>query len=101
MMPKGRLKFLIGYCIGMLLLTQFLQHSHRFHALLEPLSALLGCVLPICISVFAIQNDWAMGRIRFVERTQSPVSFWLLIAMGFGIGAYLLYQGVSGLILLT
>lgn len=99
-MPKGQLKFLAGYCIGMLLLTQFLQHSHRYHTLLEPLSALLGSVLPICISVFAIQNDWALGRIRIVERSQSPVSFWLLVVMGFGIGAYLLYLGVSGLIAL-
>lgn len=96
-MPKGQIKLLIGYCTGMLLLTQFLQHSHRYHALLEPLSALLGSMLPIGISVFAIKNDWAMGRIRIVERTQSPVSFWLLVLMGFGIGAYLLYQGVSGL----
>lgn len=97
-MPKGQLKLVVGYCIGMLLLTQLLQHSHRFHALLEPLSALLGSVLPICISVYAIRNDWALGRIRIVERAQSPVSFWLLVAMGFGIGGYLVYQGVSGLI---
>lgn len=84
--------------MGMLLLTQFLQHSQRHHALLEPVSALLGSVLPICISLFALKNNWALGRIRIVERAQSPLSFWLLVFMGFAIGAYLLYQGVSDLI---
>ena len=37
MMPKGQAKFLVGYCIFMLLFTQLLQHSQRYQALLEPL----------------------------------------------------------------
>jgi hypothetical protein len=97
MMPKGQAKFLVGYCIFMLLFTQLLQHSQRYQALLEPLAALLGSLLPICISVFAIKNGWALGRIRPVDRDESPISFWLLVAMGLGIGAYLIYRGVLGL----
>ena len=97
MMPKGQVKFLVGYCIFMLLFTQLLQHSHRYHAFLEPLAALFGSVLPICISALAIKNGWAMGRIRTFDRDESPVSFWLLVAMGFGIGVYLIYRGVVGL----
>jgi hypothetical protein len=81
----------------MLVLTQFLQHSDKYRALRDPLCALLGSVLPICIAVFAITNDWAMGRMRTVDREESPLIFWLLVGMGFGIGAYLLYQGVAGL----
>jgi hypothetical protein len=96
-MPKGQVKFLVGYCIFMLLFTQLLQHSQRYHALLEPLAALFGSFLPICISALAIKNGWAMGRIHPVDRDESPISFWLLVAMGFGIGAYLIYRGVLGL----
>jgi hypothetical protein len=97
MMSKGQIKFLVGYCIFMLLFTQLLQHSHRYQALLEPLAALFGSVLPICISVFAIKNGWAMGRIHSVDRDENPISFWLLVVMGFGIGVYLIYRGVLGL----
>ena len=97
MMPKAQVKFLVGYCIFMLLFTQLLQHSHRYHAFLEPLAALFGSVLPICISALAIKNGWAMGRVRVVDRDESPISFWLLVAMGFGIGVYLIYRGVVGL----
>jgi hypothetical protein len=97
MMPKAQMRFLIGYCVGMLALTQFLQHSHQYRVLLEPLSALFGSMFPICISVFAIKNDWAIARTRIVDREESPVSFWLLIVLGFGLGMYLLYQGASGL----
>ena len=100
MMPKGQVKFLVGYCAFMLVFTQLLKHSHRYQALLEPLSALLGSLLPMCISAFAIKNGWAMGRIQTFDRDESPISFWLLVAMGFGIGAYLIYRGVSGLALL-
>jgi hypothetical protein len=96
-MPKGQVKFLVGYCVFMLLFTQILQHSHRYHALLEPLAALFGSLLPICISAIAITNGWAMGRIHPVDRDESPFRFWLLVAMGFGIGAYLIYRGVLGL----
>ena len=81
----------------MLLFTQLMQHSHRYHAFLEPLAALFGSVLPICISALAIKNGWAMGRVRVVDRDESPISFWLLVAMGFGIGVYLIYRGVVGL----
>jgi len=35
-----------------------------------------------------------VGRIHPVNRDESPISFWLLDAMGFGIGAYLIYRGV-------
>jgi hypothetical protein len=97
MMPKGQVKFLVGYCIFMLLFTQLLQHSHRYQALLEPLAALFGSALPICISALAIKNGWAMGRIHPVDRDESPISFWLLVVMGFGIGVYLIYRGVLGL----
>ena len=100
MMPKGQVKFLVGYCIFMLLFTQLLKHSHRYQAFLEPLAALFGSVLPICISALAIKNGWAMGRIHPVDRDESPISFWLLVAMGFGIGAYLIYRGVLGIALL-
>ena len=100
MMPKGQVKFLVCYCIFMLLFTQLLQHSHRYQALLEPLAALFGSVLPICISALAIKNGWAMGRTHTVDRDESPISFWLLVAMGFGIGAYLIFRGVLGLALL-
>jgi hypothetical protein len=96
-MPKGQIKFLVGYCIFMLLFTQLLQHSHRYQALLEPLAALFGSFLPICISALAIKNGWAMGRTTMVDREESPVGFWLLVAMGFGIGAYLIYWGLRGL----
>ncbi len=96
-MPKGQVKFLVGYCILMLLFTQLLQHSHRYQALLEPLAALFGSFLPICISALAIKNGWAMGRTTMVDREESPVGFWLLVAMGFGIGAYLIYWGLRGL----
>jgi len=98
MMPKRQVKFLVGYCIFMLLFTQLLQHSQRYQALLEPLAALFGSVLPICISALAIRNGWALGRIRTVDRDESPISFWLLVAMGLGIGAYLIYRGVVGLV---
>ena len=98
MMPKGQVKFLVGYCIFMLLFTQFLQHSPRYRELLEPVAALFGSLLPICISVFAIRNGWAMGRIQVVDRDERPIRFWLLVAMGFGIGAYLVYRGVLGLV---
>ena len=81
----------------MLLFTQLMQHSHRYQALLEPLTALFGSVLPICISALAIKNGWAMGRLHAVDRDESPISFWLLVAMGLGIGAYLIYRGVLGL----
>jgi hypothetical protein len=81
----------------MLLFTQLLQHSHRYQALLEPLAALFGSFLPICISALAIKNGWAMGRTTMVDREESPVGFWLLVAMGFGIGAYLIYWGLRGL----
>jgi hypothetical protein len=101
MMPKGQVKFLVGYCIFMLLFTQLLQHSNRYQALLEPLAALFGSVLPICISALAIKNGWAMGRIHPVDRDESPISFWLLVVMGFGIGAYLINRGVLGLASLT
>jgi hypothetical protein len=101
MMPKGQLKFLIGYCVFMLLLTQYLQHIERHRAMLEPLAALLGSLLPICISAFAIKNGWALGRLRAVDRDESPVNFWLLVALGFGIGAYLIFQGLRGLALLS
>ena len=47
MMPKDQVKFLVGYCIFMLLFTQLLQHSHRYQALLEPLAAFFGSVLAI------------------------------------------------------
>lgn len=97
MMPKGQVKFLVGYCIFMMLFVQVVQHSHRYQALLEHLSALFGSLLPICISVFAIKNGWAMGRVQTFDRDESPISFWLLVAMGFGIGAYLIYRGVLGL----
>jgi hypothetical protein len=97
MMPKGQAKFLVGHCIFMLIFTQLLQHSHRYQALLEPLAALLGSVLPLCISALAIKNGWAMGRIYPVDRDESPIRFWLLVAMGFGIGVYLIYRGVLGL----
>lgn len=60
LMPKGQVQFLIGYCIVMLLMTQFLQHSHKYQALLEPLAALFGSLLQICISAFAIENGWAI-----------------------------------------
>ncbi len=100
MMPKGKIKFLVGYCIFMLLFTQLLQHSHRYQALLDPLAAIFGSVLPICISALAIKNGWAMGRLRAFDREESPISFWLLVAMGLGIGAYLIYRGVLGLALL-
>jgi hypothetical protein len=49
MMPKGQVKFIVGYCIFILIFTQFMQHSHRYEALLEPLAALFGSVLPISI----------------------------------------------------
>jgi hypothetical protein len=81
----------------MLLFVQLVQHSHRYQALLEPLSALFGSVLPICISVFAVRNGWAISRIRIVDRDERPISFWLLVAMGFGIGAYLIYRGMVDL----
>jgi len=97
MMPKVQVKFLVGYCIFMLLFTQLLQHSHRYQALLKPLAALFCSLLPICILVIAIKNGWAMGRIHPVDRDESPISFWLPVAMGFGIGAYLIYRGVLGL----
>ncbi len=96
-MPKGQIKFLVGYCIFMLLFTQLMQHSHRYQALLEPLTALFGSVLPICISALAIKNGWALGRLHAVDRDESPISFWLLVAMGLGIGADLIYRGVLGL----
>jgi hypothetical protein len=32
-----------------------------------------------------------------IGRDESPVSYWLLVALGFALGAYLLYQGVKGL----
>ena len=96
-MPKGQIKFLVGYCIFMLLFTQLMQHSHRYQALLEPLAALFGSVLPICISALAIKNGWAMGRIHAVDRDENPISFWLLVVMGLGIGVYLIYRGVLGL----
>jgi len=97
MLPKGQVKFLVGYCSFMLLCTQLIQYSHRYQALLEPLAALFGSLLPICISALAIRNGWAMGRIHPVDRDDSPSSFWLLVAMGFGIGTYLIYRGVLGL----
>jgi hypothetical protein len=97
MMPKGQVKFLVGYCVFMLLFTQLLQHSHRYQALLDPLAALFGSFLPICLSALAIKNGWAIGRTNQVDRDESPISFWLLVAMGFGIGAYLICEGVLGL----
>jgi hypothetical protein len=97
MMPKGQVKFLVVYCIFMLLFTQFLKHSHQYQTLLEPFAALFGSLLPVCISALAIKNGWAMGRIHPIDRDESPISFWLLVAMGFGIGAYLIYRGVLGL----
>lgn len=96
-MPKGQVKFLVAYCVFMLFFIQLLQHSHRYQAVLEPLSAMFGSVLPFCISAFAIKNGWAMGRTSLVDRDERPISFWLLVAMGFGIGAYLIYRGVLGL----
>ena len=98
-MPKGQVKFLVGYCIFMLLLTQQQLHSHRYQALLEPLAALFGSFLPICISVLEIKNGWAIGRTTMVDREESPIAFWLLVAMGFVIGAYLIYRGVHRLML--
>jgi len=95
-MPKGQVKVLVSYCVFMLLLTQFLQHSHRYVSLLEPLAALFGSALPIAISVFAIKNGWAIGRTRQIDRDESPVNYWLLVALGFALGAYLLYQSVRG-----
>jgi hypothetical protein len=35
-----------------------------------------------------------------VERDESPIGFWLLVALGFGIGTYLIYKGVLSLALL-
>ena len=96
-MPKGQVKFLVGYCVFMLLFVQLMQHSHRYPALLEPVSALFGSVLPICVSAFAIKNGWALGRTSIVDRDERPISFWLLVALGFGMGAYLIYLGVRGL----
>lgn len=96
-MPKGQVRVLVSYCVFMLLLTQFLQHSHKYANLLEPLAALFGSALPIAISVFAIKNGVALGRIRLIDRDESPASYWLLVALGFSLGAYLLYQGVRGL----
>ena len=95
-MPKGQVKILVSYCLCMLVLTQLLQHSHKYQSLLEPLAALFGSFLPIAISVFAIKNGWAIGRIRVLDRDESPLTYWLLVILGFGIGAYLLYQGVRG-----
>lgn len=96
-MPKDQIKILVGYCIFMLAFTQLLQHSVRLHGLLEPLAALFGSALPLAISVFAIRNGWAIGRTRLIDRDESPISFWLLVALGLMLGAYLMYQGIRGL----
>lgn len=96
-MLKGQVKILVSYCVFMLVLTQLLQHSHKYQNWLEPLAALFGALLPIAISVFAIKNGWAIGRMRVLDRDESPVSYWLLVALGFVLGAYLLFQGVRGL----
>lgn len=96
-MPKCQVRILVIYCLFMLVLTQLLQHSHKYHYLLEPLAALFGSLLPIAISVLALKNDWALGRIRVIDRDESPVAYWLVVALGFGLGGYLLYEGVKGL----
>jgi hypothetical protein len=96
-MPKAQIKVLVGYCIFMLLMTQFLQRSDAFQRLLTPFAALFGSFLPIAISVFAIKNGWAIGRVRMIDRDDSPISYWFLVALGFSLGAFLLYQGVKGL----
>ena len=97
-MPKQQLKILVGYCIFMLILTQYIQHSHRYQGLFEPIAAFLGAFLPIAMSVFALKNGWALGRTRQVDRDESPVGFWFLVALGFAIGAYLIFQGIKSLV---
>jgi hypothetical protein len=96
-MPKSQAKLLVGYCIFMLVMTQLLQHSPMHKDLIEPLAALFGSMLPIAISLFAIRNGWAMGRTSQFDRKESPVTFWLLVTLGFVVGGYLLIQGVWGL----
>ncbi len=81
----------------MLILTQYMQHSHIYQDLLEPIAALLGAFLPIAISGFSLTNGLALGRARQVDRDESPVSFYFLVAMGFAIGAFLIFQGLKGL----
>ena len=46
------------------------------------LAALFGLSLPISISVPAIKNDWAMGRMRLIGRDESHVRSWLPVTLG-------------------
>jgi hypothetical protein len=93
-MPKNQIKLFIIYAVLMILLTQFLQHSLKYHHLLEPCSAFFGAWLPIGLAIFGIQNGWVVGKFCMIARDESPVSYWLLIALGFLSGFYLIYRGV-------
>ena len=61
------------------------------------LAALFGSSLPISISVPAIKNDWAMGRMHLIGRDESPVRSWLPVTLSFILGTNLLYKGVKDL----
>ena len=61
------------------------------------LAALFGLSLPISISVPAIKNDWATGRMHLIGRDESPVRSRLPVTLGFILGTNLLYECVNGL----
>ncbi|MET3118750.1 hypothetical protein AAKU64_002983 [Undibacterium sp. GrIS 1.8] len=97
-MPKNQIKLFVVYAICMMMLMLWIEHSTRYHALREPLGALFGAWLPIGLSIFGIQNGWVIGKFSIINRDNSPISFWIIIAAGFMLGVFLLYRGVSGLL---
>lgn len=96
-MPKSQVKLLVGYCVFMLVMVQLLKHSQMPKELLESVADLFGSLFPIGIAVLALINGWAMGRTSQFDREDSPVSYWLLVALGFTVGGYLAIQGLLGI----
>ena len=63
-------------------------------AVRDTVAALFGSLLPIAISVLAVRSGWVMGRNRLIDRDESSIRYWLTIALGLALGAYLHCRGV-------
>lgn len=96
MFTKTQFKIVIGYALFVILFAHFKKHGLE-SGQMTPLSAILYAPIPLAFSVFGIQNGWVIGKFCVIDRDESPISFWVLVAIGLVAGLGLFLWGLRGL----
>jgi hypothetical protein len=95
MSDKTRRFLLIAYLLLCAVAIAIEQHISKREPISSPMDKILLAPLVWGFAVYGIQEGYVRGRLSRVERSYSPITFWINIAVYLLIGLVSFYWGVS------